>query len=103
MEHAIEARGLRKRFGETQALDGVDRAARTGSVLGVLGSNGAGSTSAVRILATLLKPDAGSARVAGHDVVAEPALVRGQIGLTGQYASVDELLTGRQNLVMIGR
>ncbi|HEY7074488.1 MAG TPA: ATP-binding cassette domain-containing protein [Solirubrobacteraceae bacterium] len=103
MDYTIEAEGLRKRFGETQALDGVDLAAKRGSVLGVLGPNGAGKTTAVRILATLLKADAGSARVAGHDVAREPAKVREAIGLTGQYASVDELLTGEQNLVMIGR
>jgi len=103
MDYAIEARGLRKRFGDTQALDGVDLAARTGSVLGVLGPNGAGKTTAVRILATLLEADSGTAFVAGHDVAAEPGRVREAIGLTGQYASVDELLTGRQNLVLIGR
>src|SRR4051812_49813766 len=103
MEYTIEAEGLRKRFGATQALDGVDLAARRGSVLGVLGPNGAGKTTAVRILATLTAADAGSARVAGHDVAREPARVRENIGLTGQYASVDELLTGEQNLVMIGR
>jgi oleandomycin transport system ATP-binding protein len=103
MEYAIEARGLRKRFGDTQALDGVDLAARTGSVLGVLGPNGAGKTTAVRILATLLRADEGTAFVAGRDVAAEPARVREAIGLTGQYAAVDELLTGRQNLVLIGR
>src|SRR3954453_6862588 len=102
MTYAIEARGLRKAFGDTQALDGVDLAARPGSVLGVLGPNGAGKTTAVRILATLLKADEGTAIVAGHDVAAEPALVREQIGLTGQYAAVDELLTGRQNLDLIG-
>jgi oleandomycin transport system ATP-binding protein len=103
MDYAIEARGLRKRFGDTQALDGVDLAARTGSVLGVLGPNGAGKTTAVRILATLLRADEGTAIVAGRDVAAEPARVREAIGLTGQYAAVDELLTGRQNLVLIGR
>src|SRR3954454_24571368 len=103
MEYTIEAEGLRKRFGATQALDGVDLAARRGSVLGVLGPNGAGKTTAVRILATLIAADAGSARVAGHDFAREPARVREHIGLTGQYASVDELLTGEQNLVMIGR
>jgi oleandomycin transport system ATP-binding protein len=103
MDYTIEAEGLRKRFGETQALDGVDLAARRGSVLGVLGPNGAGKTTAVRILATLIAADAGSARIAGHDVAREPAKVRETIGLTGQYASVDELLTGEQNLVMIGR
>ncbi len=102
MEYAIEARGLRKRFGDTQALDGVDLAVRPGTVHGVLGPNGAGKTTAVRILATLLKADEGTAIVAGHDVAQEPARVREQIGLTGQYASVDELLTGRQNLDLIG-
>src|SRR3954468_23446728 len=103
MNFAIEAEGLKKRFGDTQALDGVDLAARQGSVLGVLGPNGAGKTTAVRILATLIAADEGHARVAGHDVAREPAKVRQLIGLTGQYASVDELLTGEQNLVMIGR
>jgi oleandomycin transport system ATP-binding protein len=103
MEYAIEARGLYKRFGETKALDGVDLAARPGTVHGVLGPNGAGKTTAVRILATLLEADAGTATVAGRDVFKEPARVREQIGLTGQYASVDELLTGRQNLELIGR
>jgi oleandomycin transport system ATP-binding protein len=102
MDYAIEARGLRKRFGTTQALDGVDLAVRAGTVHGVLGPNGAGKTTAVRILATLLKADEGTAIVAGHDVAAEPARVREQIGLTGQYAAVDELLTGRQNLDLIG-
>jgi oleandomycin transport system ATP-binding protein len=103
MEYAIEAEGLRKRFGATQALDGVDLAARRGSVLGVLGPNGAGKTTAVRILATLIQADAGTAVVNGHDVAREPAKVRESVGLTGQYASVDELLTGEQNLVMIGQ
>ncbi|WP_028062360.1 daunorubicin resistance protein DrrA family ABC transporter ATP-binding protein [Solirubrobacter soli] len=102
MDYAIEARSLRKRFGDTQALDGVDLAVRTGTVHGVLGPNGAGKTTAVRILATLLKADEGSAIVAGHDVAQEPARVRENIGLTGQYAAVDELLTGRQNLELIG-
>jgi oleandomycin transport system ATP-binding protein len=102
MEYAIEARSLRKRFGDTQALDGVDLAVRPGTVHGVLGPNGAGKTTAVRILATLLKADEGTAIVAGYDVAAEPARVREQIGLTGQYAAVDELLTGRQNLDLIG-
>ena len=102
MDYTIEARSLRKRFGDTQALDGVDLAVRTGTVHGVLGPNGAGKTTAVRILATLLQADEGSAIVAGHDVASEPARVREQIGLTGQYASVDELLTGRQNLELIG-
>jgi oleandomycin transport system ATP-binding protein len=103
MDLMIEAEGLRKRFGATQALDGVDLAARRGTVLGVLGPNGAGKTTAVRILATLIAADAGRARVAGHDVARQPGRVREAIGLTGQYASVDELLTGEQNLVMIGR
>jgi oleandomycin transport system ATP-binding protein len=103
MGYAIEAEGLVKRFGATLALDGVSLAVETGTVLGVLGPNGAGKTTAVRILATLLAADGGSARVAGHDVAAESAQVRRAIGLTGQYASVDEALTGRQNLVMIGQ
>jgi oleandomycin transport system ATP-binding protein len=103
MSFTIEAEGLRKRFGDTQALDGVDLRARQGSVLGVLGPNGAGKTTAVRILATLIAADAGTALVNGHDVAAEPGKVRESIGLTGQYASVDELLTGEQNLVMIGQ
>src|SRR3954452_6683505 len=103
MNFAIEAEGLKKRFGDTQALDGVDLAARQGSVLGVLGPNGAGKTTAVRILATLIKADEGTALVNGHDVAREPGRVRESIGLTGQYASVDELLTGEQNLVMIGQ
>src|SRR5215211_7313737 len=102
-DRAIEASGLTKRFGATVALDGVDLSARRGTVLGVLGPNGAGKTTAVRILATLLRPDAGIARVAGHDVLRDPSAVRRRIGLTGQYASVDEALTGRPNLVMIGR
>jgi oleandomycin transport system ATP-binding protein len=100
---AIEAEGLTKRFGGTQALAGVDLAAREGTVLGVLGPNGAGKTTAVRVLATLLRADSGSARVAGHDVVREAAAVRSLIGLTGQYASVDEDLTGTQNLLLIGQ
>ena len=103
MTLAIEAHGLTKRFGKTQALAGVDLEVEQGRVLGVLGPNGAGKTTAVRILATLLKPDAGTALVAGHDVVHDPRSVRRTIGLTGQYASVDEDLTGIQNLVMIGR
>ena len=102
-ELAIEATGLTKAFGETKALAGVDLAARRGSVLAVLGPNGAGKTTAVRILATLLRPDAGSARVNGFDVRKQPDKVRMSIGLTGQFASVDEDLTGVQNLVMIGQ
>jgi oleandomycin transport system ATP-binding protein len=102
-EFAIAAEGLVKRFGETTALAGVDLAVRTGSVLGLLGPNGAGKTTAVRILATLLQPDAGRATVGGYDVVREAHQVRQLIGLTGQYASVDENLTGAENLLLIGR
>ena len=100
---AIEATGLTKSFGDTKALAGVDLAARTGSVLAVLGPNGAGKTTAVRILATLLRADAGTARVNGLDVRTQGPQVRESIGLTGQFASVDEDLTGTQNLVMIGQ
>ncbi|MET8303852.1 ATP-binding cassette domain-containing protein [Micromonospora sp. NPDC005686] len=103
MSYAFEAEGLVKRFGTTTALAGIDLAARRGTVLGVLGPNGAGKTTAVRILATLLRPDGGRATVGGHDVVTDAARVRRLIGLTGQYASVDEDLTGTQNLVLIGR
>ncbi|MEV5740697.1 ATP-binding cassette domain-containing protein [Microbispora rosea] len=103
MTYAIEVRGLVKRYGDKAALAGVDFAAPPGTVLGVLGPNGAGKTTAVRILATLVSPDEGRAAVGGHDVVKAPAEVRKLIGLTGQYASVDEKLTGRQNLVMSGR
>jgi oleandomycin transport system ATP-binding protein len=101
--YAIEAEGLTKRFGNTQALAGIDLAAREGTVLGVLGPNGAGKTTAVRILATLLRADAGTARVAGFDVARDAQKVRQHVGLTGQYASVDEDLTGTQNLVLIGQ
>ncbi len=103
MSHAILAEGLVKRFGKTTALDGVDLAVRTGSVLGLLGPNGAGKTTAVRILATLLLPDAGRATVGGYDVVSDGHQVRQLIGLTGQYAAVDEKLTGTENLLLIGR
>jgi oleandomycin transport system ATP-binding protein len=103
MTYAIQAEGLTKRFGATTALAGVDLAAPQGTVLGVLGPNGAGKTTAVRILATLLRPDAGTARVGGYDVARDPHKVRQSIGLTGQYASVDEDLTGTQNLVLIGQ
>ena len=99
----VWAEGLAKRFGKTHALDGVDLAMRRGTVLGVLGPNGAGKTTAVRVLATLLRPDAGRAFVAGIDVLRQPQRVRRRIGLTGQYASVDEDLTGTQNLVLIGQ
>jgi oleandomycin transport system ATP-binding protein len=101
--YAIEAEELTKRFGDTQALAGIDLHARQGTVLGVLGPNGAGKTTAVRILTTLLRADSGSARVNGLDVVRDAQQVRREIGLTGQYASVDEDLTGTQNLVMIGQ
>ena len=99
----VRAEGLTKRFGSTRALDGVDLAMVRGTVLGVLGPNGAGKTTAVRVLATLLRPDSGTAEVAGIDVLRHPERVRRRIGLTGQYASVDEDLTGRQNLVLIGQ
>src|SRR6202142_4005169 len=102
-ELAIDATGLTKSFGETKALAGVDLAARRGSVLAVLGPNGAGKTTAVRILATLLRADMGTAVVNGFDVRKQPAKVRESIGLTGQFASVDDDLTGTQNLVMIGQ
>jgi ABC-2 type transport system ATP-binding protein len=100
---AIEATGLVKSFGDTRAVDGVDLAVRSGSVYGVLGPNGAGKTTTVRMLATLLRPDAGSARVLGHDVVEEADEVRGLVSLTGQLASVDEDLTGRENLILVAR
>jgi ABC-2 type transport system ATP-binding protein len=100
---AIEASGLRKRFGDVEALRGIDLGAEPGIVLGLLGPNGAGKTTAVRILTTLLRPDEGSARVAGHDVVREGGRVRRKIGLAGQYAAVDESLTGFENLEMVGR
>ena len=103
MTAAIEAVGLTKHFGKTQALAGIDLRVDEGRVLGVLGPNGAGKTTAVRILATLLRPDSGTAIVAGHNVVTQAKEVRQSIGLTGQYASVDEDLTGIQNLVMIGQ
>jgi oleandomycin transport system ATP-binding protein len=103
MNSVIQVEGLGKSFGTTQALRGVDLAVSRGTVLGLLGPNGSGKTTTVRVLATLLRPDAGHARVLGHDVVAEPEAVRARIGLTGQYASVDEDLTGTQNLLLIGQ
>jgi oleandomycin transport system ATP-binding protein len=99
----IEAEGLTKRFGSTQALAGVDIAADSGQVLALLGPNGAGKTTIVRVLSTLLRPDGGRARVCGYDVVSDAVQVRQLIALTGQYASVDEELTGTENLIMIGR
>ncbi|WP_228974178.1 ATP-binding cassette domain-containing protein [Streptomyces sp. DH12] len=101
--HAIRAEGLRKRYGDKDALDGFDLLVRPGTVHGLLGPNGAGKTTAVRVLATLRRFDAGRAEVAGVDVARHPHRVRGLIGLTGQYAAVDEVLTGRQNLEMFGR
>ncbi|MEU0716478.1 ATP-binding cassette domain-containing protein [Streptomyces lavendulocolor] len=101
--NAVEVRGLVKHYGDTKALDGVDLDVREGTVLGVLGPNGAGKTTLVRCLSTLILPDAGTATVAGYDVVRQPRQLRRTIGLTGQYASVDEKLSGWENLYMIGR
>ncbi len=100
---AIETSGLVKTFGKTRAVDGVDLAIPAGSVYGFLGPNGAGKTTAVKVLATLLRPDGGEARVFGHDVVREADAVRARVSLTGQYASVDEDLTGTENLVLLAR
>ncbi|MEO1065392.1 MAG: ATP-binding cassette domain-containing protein, partial [Actinomycetota bacterium] len=101
--NAIEATGLVKRFGSTTALDGVDLVVPTGAVYGLLGPNGAGKTTTVRVLTTLIRPDEGRAMVDGIDVVADPNGVRARIGLTGQYAAVEERLTGRENMEHIGR
>ncbi|GAA2455406.1 ATP-binding cassette domain-containing protein [Streptomyces mauvecolor] len=103
MSMAIQADGLRKRYKQHEALSGVDLAVPSGTVFGLLGPNGAGKTTTVRMLATLAEPDGGRAEVAGFDVVRRPHEVRRRIGLAGQYAAVDELLTGRENLVLIGR
>ena len=103
MTLAIETTGLAKSFGQTRAVDGIDLKIRRGSVYGLLGPNGAGKTTTIRMLATLLRPTAGSARVLGHDVVAEAREVRAKVSLTGQFASVDEDLTGQENLVLVGR
>ena len=103
MKHAVEAEGLKKRFGATVALAGVDLRVARGTVLGVLGPNGAGKTTVVRILTTLLPADAGTARVAGHDVRREGQRVRAAIGLSGQFSATDGNLTGRENLRMVGR
>jgi len=100
---AVETKGLAKFFGDTRAVDGIDLSVRRGTVFGVLGPNGAGKTTTLRVLATLLRPDAGTARVLGHDVVDDPDAVRSSVSLTGQFASVDEELTGRENLVLLGR
>jgi ABC-2 type transport system ATP-binding protein len=102
-DYAIETEGLRKSYGEVEALQGVDLRAKTGSVFGLLGPNGAGKTTAVRILTTLLEPDGGTARVAGLDVVTHANELRARIGLAGQYAAVDENLSGFENLEMVGR
>src|SRR2546421_6281540 len=102
MEYAIQAEGLVKQFGKVQALKGVDLSVPPGTILGLLGPNGAGKTTAVRILTTLLRPDQGRATVLGLDVAARPDEVRNAIGLAGQYAAVDERLTGRENLRMVG-
>ncbi|WP_369270067.1 ATP-binding cassette domain-containing protein [Streptomyces sp. R11] len=101
--YAVLSEGLKKRFGEVHALRGLDLAVAQGTVCGLLGPNGAGKTTAVRLLTTLLRPDAGSARIAGHDLLRDPAAVRRSIGVTGQYASVDGELTGRQNLRLFAR
>jgi oleandomycin transport system ATP-binding protein len=100
---AIETEGLAKRFGHVRAIDGIDMVAGEGTVFGLLGPNGAGKTTTIRVLSTLIRPDAGRAMVGGYDVVRHPEEVRRLIGLTGQYAAVDELLSGRENLYMIGR
>ena len=100
---AVRVEGVIKRFGPTVALSGVDLQVPEGAVFGLLGPNGAGKTTLVRILATLLRPNGGRAEVLGHDVVSEPGAVRELLGLTGQFAAVDEILTGRENLEMFGR
>ena len=100
---AVEATGLVKTFGTTRAVDGIDLSIAAGSVYGFLGPNGAGKTTTIRMLATLVRPDAGTARVFGHDVVRHAAAVRGRISLTGQYVSLDDGLTARENLVLLGR
>ncbi|MGX4687705.1 ATP-binding cassette domain-containing protein [Streptomyces sp. JNUCC 63] len=102
MEIGIEAEGIRKRYGDHEALRGVDLSVPTGTLLGILGPNGAGKTTMVRVLATLLEADEGRARVAGYDVRIQPREVRRRIGLSGQYAALDERLTGRENLQLIG-
>jgi ABC-2 type transport system ATP-binding protein len=103
MTNAIETAGITKSFGETKALAGVDLAIRKGSVYGLLGPNGAGKTTIIRVLSTLIRPDGGTAKVLGHDVVRDARAVRQKVSLTGQYASVDEDLTGRENLILVGR
>src|SRR6185295_18085621 len=100
---AIQVHGLQKSYKQVQVLKGVDFDVARGSIFALLGSNGAGKTTVVRILSTLLKPDGGTARVDGCDVLAQPARVRESISLTGQFAAVDEILTGRENLIMIAK
>jgi ABC-2 type transport system ATP-binding protein len=103
MSVAIETHALKKVFGRTTAVDGIDLQVQRGTVYGLLGPNGAGKTTTIKVLATLLRPDAGSARVLGHDVVREGAAVRAKVSLTGQFASIDEDLTGHENLVLVAR
>ena len=103
MTYAVKAEGLRKAFGSTPVLDGVDLAVATGSIVALLGPNGAGKTTLIRILATLIRPDAGTATVAGHDLLADPVGVRRSISLTGQHAAVDDFLTGEENMRMMAR
>jgi len=102
-EWAVEARGLVKAFGRTRAVDGVDLGVRSGTIFGVLGPNGAGKTTTIRMLATLLRPDAGTARIFGYDAVKEPHIVRQLIGVTGQYASVDDSMSAVENLMLFSR
>src|SRR5688572_32204900 len=101
MTFAIETSGLVKHFGATRAVDGLDLRIERGTVYGLLGPNGAGKTTTIRVLATLLRPDAGTATVLGHDVVRDAKAVRSKVALTGQFASVDEDLTGHENLVLV--
>jgi ABC-2 type transport system ATP-binding protein len=103
MSYTVNARGIRKRFGDRVVLDDVDLDVESGTIFALLGPNGAGKTTLIRILATLLRPDAGTAVIAGHDLLADPGGVRGAISLTGQYAAVDDVLTGEENLRMMGR